>query len=260
MQHASGAEASSRVSGTILKGLKGLASHLPLSRQARLVRQAVPRRLWFRTALAIARTQGHLVARMGGNGAFTSAMMLDFWLRELSFGGYFPIPYRVQGLDALLAPGPKVYTWTHAPLTELPLRVGLQEGCVPPTVVADPGNVVGDNELLVVGWKERAKAIPADDALLRRVRSTLRGGTPVVFLSDAYLGGPLSDVPLRLAAKLRVPVVFQWAELAADGVIDVTFQYAPHPPEGGEAALEANLAFLRERNREILRRFGWDMT
>jgi len=194
---------------------------------------------------------------MGGNGPFTTALMLDFWLRELSFGGFFPIPYRVTGAEVVCTPGAKLYTWTHLPLTEVPLRVGLEQGGEPPAVVADPGNIVGDNQVLVVGWKERVEAIPADDQVLLRVRKKLAAGSPVVFLADQYLGGTLSDVPLRLAARLRVPLVFQWAELASDGVVEVTFRYAPRPLSEDEEALEENLVFLREWNRGALERLGW---
>lgn len=244
------------VSSTILKTLKRLGSHLPLERQARIVRWVMPRRLWFASAVRMARVQGRIVARMGGNGAFTTALMLDFWLRELSFGGPYPIPYRVKGSEVCRTPGPKLYTWTHLPLTEVPLRVGLELGGEPPAVVADPGNIVGDSQLLVVGWKDRVDAIPADEQLLLRVRSKLVAGIPVVFLADQFLGGPLSDVPLRLAARLRVPLVFQWAELAPDGVVDVEFRFAPNPLNASEADLQANMVFLRERNSVALQRLG----
>jgi hypothetical protein len=245
------------VIGTVLKSLKGLARHLPLTRQAAVVRHALPRSLWFKAAVTIARAQGRLIARMGGNGPFTTAVMLDFWLRELSFGGAFPIPYRVTGAEVVRAPGPKLYTWTHLPLTEIPLRVGLELGGEPPAVVADQGNIVGDRQLLVLGSAQRVEAIPADDQLLLRVRSRLAAGKPVVFLADQFLGGPLSDVPLRLAARLKVPLVFQWAELAPDGVIDVTFQYAPRNVAEESDGLLEDLEFLRTRNRDALTRLGW---
>ncbi len=235
-----------------------MAAHLPLSRQAAIVRRLVPRRAWYRTALTAARLQGQLVQRMGGNGAFATAMMLDFWLRELSFGGEFPIPYRVTGAEVCRTPGPKMYTWTHLPLTEVPLRVGLEQGGEAPAVVADQGKIVNGREFLVFGWKEHIEAIPADDQLLRQVRGKLKAGRSVVFLADAFLGGELSELPLRLAARMGVPVVFQWAELARDGVLDVEFRLAPRPMNEDEQALEENLAFLRDRNREALARLGWN--
>lgn len=243
--------------GPVLQALKRLASKMPLSRQARLVRRLLPRSAWFRAALIIARIHGQIVKRMGGNAAFTTEFMLDHWLRELSFGGYFPIPYRVTGLDVCRMPGPKLYTWTHLPLTEVPLRAGLENGCEEPAVVADRGKVIGEDAFLVFGWEKKIEALPADDNLLSRVRTTLRAGKSVVFLADHFLGSPLSEVPLRIAARLKVPVIFQWAELSRDGHIEVTFQYAPYPVSETQEQLEANLEFLRAGNQRVLERLGW---
>ena len=251
-------EVAGMVRRTVLQSLKRLGARVPLSQQALLVRRLFPRRLWFRVAVAIAAAQGRLVGRMGGNGPFTAALMLTYWLRELSFGGQFPIPYRVVGAEVCRSPGPKLFTWTHLPLTEVPMHVYLDVGGEPPAVVADPGNIVDDREVLVVGWHKRMQAIPTDEQLLLRVRSKLMAGTPVVFLADQFLGGPLSDVPLRLAARLKVPLVFQWAELGADGVVEVEFRYAPFPLSEDEAAIRANLDFLQRKNREALAKLGWD--
>lgn len=245
------------IGSAVIRSLKRLASHLPLSRQAAIVRRSLPRSLWYRAALTVSRTQGALVGRMGGNPRFTTELMLDHWLRELSFGGFFPIPYRVHGVEVCRTPGAKMYTWTHLPLTEVPLRVGIEMGGAEPAVVADLGKVVGASEFLVFGWPRRIEALPVDHHLLSRVKNTLRSGKSVVFLADEYLGGPLSDIPLRIAGRLHVPLIFQWAELQSDGIIDVTFQLAPKPFSEDEAALGENLAFLREGNRRVLQRLGW---
>ena len=139
----------------------------------------------------------------------------------------------------------------------MPLRVGLELGGAEPAVVADPGKIVGGKEFLVFGWGQRIEALPTDGHLLSRVKQTLRAGKPVVFLADGFLGGPLSDIPLRVAARLRVPLVYQWADLRPDGVLDVTFQLAPKPFGQSDADREENLAFLREQNRAALERLGW---
>lgn len=249
-------EQAGKVGGTFRKQLKQITAHLPLARQATLVRHILPRGLWYRAALSISRTQGRIVRQIGGNGEFTTALMLDFWLRELSFGGPFPIPYRITGAEVVRSPGAKLYTWTHLPLTEVPLRVGLEVGGAEPAVVSDPGKVVGQNEFLVFGWSRRIEALPADEHLLGRVKRTLRAGKSVVFLADQLLGGPLSEVPLRVAARLHVPLVYQWANLQPDGVMDVTFQLAPFPMSRTEAEIAANLDFLRERNRVALEGLG----
>ena len=136
--------------------------------------------------------------------------------------------------------------------------MGLDVGGAEPAVVSDPGKIVGENEFLVFGWPRTIEALPVDERLLGQVRSTLRAGKSVVFLADEYLGGPLSEVPLRIAARLRVPLVFQWAELQPDGIFDVTFRMAPHPLSETDEALSENLAFLREQNLLALSKLGWN--
>ena len=244
----------------MVRGLKRLATHLPLDRQAAIVARVLPARHWFRAAVTISRMQGSLVSRMGGNGALTTALMLDFWLRELSFSGPYPLPHRAKGLDVCLAPGPKLFCWTHLPLTEVPMRAYLEAGGEPVAVVSDAGKIVGENEFQVFGWKERAEALPADDHLLSRVRTTIRSGKSVVFLADHFLGGALSDVPLRMARKLRVPLIFQWADLAEDGTLEVTYREAPYPYSRTEAEIAANLSFLAHARDRTLAALGWGVS
>ena len=237
--------------------LKRIASHLPLNRQAALVARLLPARFWYPAALHISRAQGRLVERMGGNRALTTELMLDHWLRELSFAGPYPIPYRSQGLEVCLTPGPKLFTWTHLPLTEVPMRLYFEGGGAPVAVVSDEGKIVGESQFQVFGWPQRQEALLADAHLLSRVLRSLRAGKSVVYLSDHYLGGPMSDVPVRMAARLGVPLVCQWAELAADGTLVVTYREAPCPYAKTEAEIAVNLAFLREARNLTLERLGW---
>ena len=244
------------LSTPVLRGLKRLATYLPLTRQAAIVARVLPARSWYQAALLISRAQGAMIARMGGNGALTSALMLDHWLRELSFSGNFPIPHRKFGIDVCLQPGPKLFCWTHLPLTEVPLRIYLEAGGAPVAVVSDMGKVVGENEFQVFGWPDRMEALPADEHLLSRVRDSLRSGKSVVFLADPYLGGPMSDIPVRLAGRLRVPLIFQWADLAADGVIEVTYREAPFPLSRSDEEVAGNLRFLTEARQRALVALG----
>ena len=241
----------------VIRLLKRAATHLPLHRQAELVARMLPARLWYRAALTISRAQGRLVERMGGNRVLTTELMMDYWLRELSLAGPYPIPYRCRGLDLVMGPGAKLLTWTHLPLTEFPLRSYCEGGAPPLAVVSDPGKIVGENEFLVFGWPARVEAIPTDARLLKRVIGTLRRGKTVVFLADHYLAGPMSDVPVRLAGRLGVPLLFTSAEFGEDGVMDVLFSEAPHPYSRNEEEVAANLAYLREARNRALLRLGW---
>ena len=243
----------------LIRLLKRTATQLPVRRQAELVTRGLPVRLWYRAALLISRAQGRLVVRMGGNRVLTTELMLDFWLRELSFAGPYPIPYRCRGMELVMAPGAKLLTWTHLPLTEFPLRPYCEGGAAPLAVVSDPGKIVGQKEFPVFGWPVRMEAIPTDRHLLPRVMRTLQGGKTVVFLADHYLAGPLSDVPVRLAGRLGVPLIFTSAAFADDGVMDVLFSEAPQPLSRNKEEVAANMAFLREARNQALLRLGWSV-
>ncbi len=247
----------SMLTAPVIRMLKRAATHLPLGQQASLVARLLPARSWYRAALTISRAQGHLVQRMGGNRALTTELMLGHWLRELSFSGPYPIPYRCQGMEVCLTPGAKLLTWTHLPLTEVALRFYLEEGGSPAAVVSDPGKIVGDREFQVFGWKERMEALPVDGKLLPNVIKTLRSGKTVVFLADPYLGGSMSEVPLRLASRAGATLLFAWTELRADGTLEVTFREAPFPYSRTEEEIAVNMAFLREGRDRTLVRLGW---
>ena len=240
------------------KPLRWLASLLQLRRQVRFVAWVLPNRYWYRAALAMCRLQGALNGALGGNRALTEAVMLDHWLWELTAIGPFPVPYLLNRIDALEAADPRIGTlhcWIHEPLVEFLLRPLVEQGYPEPTVVADPGRMVGDR-FMVPGTSKRLMAIPAEKSALRQARRLLLDGISVVCLADARLGGPLQPVVLRLASRVGARVVFQWAVRRPDGVIEVTFRNAPHPYCETDDAVRENLAFLREAQRRALATLG----
>jgi hypothetical protein len=240
------------------KLLRWLASLLPLRRQVALVAWVLPNRYWYRAALATCRLQGALNGLLGGNRALTEAVMLDHWLRELTAIGTFPIPYLLNRIDALKAADPRIGTlhcWIHEPLVEFLLRPLIEQGYPEPTVVADPGRIVGDR-FLVPGTSKRLMVIPADKYALRQARRLLLDGISVVCLADARFGAPLQPVVLRLAGSAGARVVFQWATRRPDGVIEVTFRNAPRPYCETDEAVRENLAFLRAAQQRALAALG----
>lgn len=243
-----------RTSGSGILGW--VKRQLPLRRQAGIAARLLPARFRFRFALAISRVQGRLISRMGGNGALSEAMMRDHWLRELTFHGPFSVPWRLHGrevLDEYAVPGPVLYVTTHIPMGEIPLRVVMELGYPVPVPVADPGRIVDEERYVVAGMAERIPAITAAPHVLARMRTLLARGTSVVCLADREFGAELSANPLRLAGRLGIPVIFVWAELAADRVVDVTFRTAPYPLCANEKEIEENLRELRALNGQVLR-------
>jgi lauroyl/myristoyl acyltransferase len=208
----------------------------------------------------MARLHGRLTGGHGGNAALTEALMLDHWMRELTRFGEFPIPYVLHGrerIEQARAEGPVVYCWTHLPLTEIPLRALVDSGLDAPVVVSDPGNITPEGNFRVFGSAKRMGTILANRQSMVRMRNVLREGTSVVCLADAYLGAPLLRHPLSVAGNVGATVLFQWAERKPDGMLEVTFREAPHPKCENEAAIDANLEFLRVENRRVLQGLGF---
>ena len=241
----------------VILWLKGV---LPLRRQARIAARVVPARLRYRFALAASRWQGRVMKQLGRNGALTEALMLDHWIRELTFEGPFPIPWRLHGRETLerySVPGPVLYYSTHVPLGQIPLSVLSELGYPLPVPIADRGLIVDGERFLVLCTAERVPALSADLHSLARMRTTLQRGTSVSCLMDRDLGGEGQFInPLRLCGRLGVPVLFTWAEMGVDSVIDVTFCPSPHPMCETEEAIAENVKALLEITDRILERFG----
>jgi hypothetical protein len=196
---------------------------------------------------------------MGGNRVLTEAVVLDSWLRELTFLGAYPIPWRLVKGDGIGSGDPQrgiLYCWTHMPLSSMPLHAWIEMGYEPPPVVADPGHIFGESEFMVPGQTKRARAISTSQHVLMRIRTVLREGGAVACFADAELGGPMSSYALRIARQAGARVVFQWADLRPDGVIDIYIINAPRPLNESEEDIEVNMEFLRVENRRILGSLG----
>jgi hypothetical protein len=232
---------------------------LPLTRQAKVAARLLPPAWRFRFALGVSRFQGQIAEAMGRNGALSEAMMRDHWLRELTFHGPFPVPWRLHGrelLDRYAVPGPVLYVTTHIPMGETPLRAVMELGYPVPVPIADPGRIIEQDRYLVSGMAEHIRALAAGPYVLARMRTLLSRGTSVVCLADNEFAGTLSANPLRLAGRLGIPALVVWAELAPDGVVDVTFRLPPHPFCESEAAIAENMKYLEEINAAVLRSLG----
>lgn len=235
-----------------------LKRKLPVSRQAQLAASLLPASMHFRFAIAASRYHGRLTRALGGNGALTEALMRDHWLRELTLQGAFPVPWRMHGRDVLdryAVPGPVVYCSTHIPLNDMPLRSLVESGYPPFAALADPGRIV-DGRYLITGMAQRVPAIPVSSYVLTRMRSLLQQGMSVACLADREFNGEFSANPLHLAGRMHVPLILIRTQLGEDGVVDVTFEAAPHPYCETDEAIAENMAALRSANDRVLQSLG----
>ncbi len=238
-----------------------LKQALPLSRRAKILARTVPAKFWFRYARAFSRLQGRAASGTGSNGRLTELLMLDHWLRELTTHGAFPIEQRTHGKEHLerYAGEPVIFCSTHLAMFEVCLRSLVELGHAP-VAVAHNGRIVEGQRFPVVGLNATLPALQATHHVMTQMRSLLQGGQSVACMADReYLDMELSSNLLRLAGRLRVPVIFTWAKLAVDGVFDVMIQPAPHPYCESDAAIEENMRFLSRIHGEIRRSLGLDV-
>ena len=237
-----------------------LKQMLPLSRQVRILARLIPPMLWFRCALVSSKLQGRVAEKIGGNRKLTELVMRDHWLREFTDRGRFPVPIRLTGrevLEEFLPRGPVLYCPIHVGMSDIPLRFLAEHGYPVPVPVADGGRMVGVDRYPVMGMDLAIPAVAAGPHALARVRTLLLQGTSVACLADRdYLDERFNANPMRLASRMRIPLIFPWAKLAKDGVIDCEFRAAPHPYGESEAAMEENLSALRQIRDGILASLG----
>ena len=241
------------------RSLKRIASFIPLSRRARIVAALLPSGHWYRFAVFASSLHGKLGSRFGTNGPLAEALMLDNWMRALTFWGEYHIPWQPSQVEILAQDKPGhgvLYCWTHVPLVEIPLRALLDLGYSLDYIVADPGKIVDGDQFVVPGLRRRVNAISADKRVLTKVRTALTHGKSVACLADTELFGPLSSQVLRVAGLVGAFVIFQWADRLPDGSIKVTFIPAPHPLCSNDTEIEENLEFLRTMNRKTLGKLG----
>src|ERR1700754_439650 len=239
--------------------LKYASRLFPLSRQARLAAWILPKRYWYGFALFASRVHGKVKARTGGNGVLTEALMLDNWMRALTFSGAYPIPLRPDNIEALkqqIQGRGVLYCWTHLSLMEIPLSALYNLGQPVDLIVAHPGRIIDGDEFVIPGVQARGKAIPADRYTFTRVRTALKEGKSVACLADPELLGPSSPQILRVAGMADAFVVFTWAERQPDGTLKVIFMPAPHPLGKTDEENDENLNFLQVKNKKALEHLG----
>lgn len=237
-----------------------LKQRFPPARRTRLIAGCIPASLWFRCALVSSRLHGRLADAAGRNGKLTELLMRDHWLHELTSQGPFDIPWRLHGrkaLDKYLSGGPVLYFALHLAMSDMLLRVVQDLGYPVPVPVASQGRTVEGELYPVIGTRALIPALTAGPYTLTRMRTLFQNGTSIACLADQnYLEPELNSNPMRLAGRMRVPVIFAFGEVGEDGVIDVTFEELPHPYCETEAAIEENLDVLAQRRNSILRALG----
>lgn len=188
------------------------------------------------------------------------AKLIDFWVRQLTGAGYFPVKYRIDGAEHL-APTPAggagvFYCSVHLPLTVVVVWGMIDLGYPPDLVLAAPSNITADGHWVSAGAAKAIKALAPGSATLLRARTILRGGGRLAAMADEDEGEPLRPEMMRLAGRLGARVVLCWAAIDDAGEICVTYEPAPYPIPDTEEKVLANLDVLEIKRRSILTEAG----
>jgi hypothetical protein len=238
--------------------MKQFGKKFSLERRARMIAATVPRRHWFRAAILMSRVHGHLSAAFTGRRrGIVEAYIREDCLIELSRRGPFHVPIRVIGAE-LLEPAESeragvVLCGTHVPWNNVMIRAAILSGHKPELVVTDPNSILlKDNEFLPTGLDDGVPAAAPGPGGLLRIRTVLRNKGIVACTLDQRAGGKSYPDLLVIAGRLGARAVTFSAELARDGVVDITFRNALHPYCESRQAIQENLQAILAEERRLL--------
>lgn len=192
----------------------------------------------------------------GANSSARLAHMLHRFLDNLAMFGTFPIPMVIEGEDLLKAyaamPGGFVCCSAHIPFvkTFFPIaRKAIGDDRERRVISRTPeiGNVV---EI----WNDLPwKVLYANSSVLLQVRALLRRNGCLLAMLDKDKGEFISANIFRFVGKVHSRVLTWFPELQSDGRILVRILEPPGPQCRNEEEICANLNFVQENIRRILR-------
>ncbi len=227
-----------------------------------LIAHALPRTAWYRVALGTSRFLTRSAGRFAPKGHNVNAASLTPRLLHrlldllMIHDAYFPLPVRVEGEEILrdyaAQPGGFVCCSAHIPFIKvlLPLvRKTIGDGRPARIIAREP---VGNNE--VSAWGDAHwQAIRTDHAVLLHTRSLLRQNGCLIVVVDKEQGEFISSNIFRFVGKMNSRILMWFTQLQPDGTILLRILLPPGPACKTEQDIRANLDFVAENVRRILR-------
>ncbi len=167
---------------------------------------------------------------------------------------YFHIPYNISGLEYLDADCGIILCSVHVPLVKVALR-GLIENDIEISA-AIVGLPPASNTMSVWGITSKIPIIVRNPFSLLKAKTLLLNKGKLVLMVDDEETNVYSPNIMKLCGKIDAKVVFFFAELNAQNVIDTYFIEAPFSRCRDEEEIKENLIFLRKKHDEILERYA----
>jgi hypothetical protein len=166
---------------------------------------------------------------------------------------YFHIPYTISGLEHLNADCGIILCSVHVPLVKVALR-GLIEHEIDISA-AIVGLPPASNTMSVWGITDKIPIIARNPFSLLKAKKVLEHKGKVVVMIDNPKTHVYSPNIMKLCGKIDAKVVFFFAELNAQNVIDTYFIEAPFSNCRNEEEIKENLLFLKKKHDQILENY-----
>lgn len=167
---------------------------------------------------------------------------------------YFLIPYTISGLEYLNANCGIILCTVHVPLVKVALRGLIEHEIEISTAIV--GVPPASNTMSLWGITNKIPIIARNPYSLLKAKKVLEQKGKVVVMVDHPRTQVYSPNIMKLCGKIDAKVVFFFAELNAQNVIDTYFIEAPFSRCRNEEEINQNLFFLRKKHDEILEKYA----
>lgn len=162
----------------------------------------------------------------------------------------FPIPYKIVQSEYTNNESGLILCTVHLPLAKVAIRAFLENNSkIDAAIVGVP---TSDNHMAIWGITNKIPALVKSQFVLLKAKRILEQKGCIVLMIDSGSSNTYSPNILKLGGKIGVRTMFFFAELQPDGTIYSRFVNPPHPYCENEAAINANLDFLKNEATKIV--------
>ena len=165
----------------------------------------------------------------------------------------FPVPYKLVGTEFLNEECGIILCSVHIPLVKVTLRALIENNIdISAAIVGTPPK---SNQMSVWGITDKISIIARNAFTLVKAKTVLEKKGKLVLMIDSTKTGLYSPNIMKLCGKIDAKIVFFFAELNAQNVVESYLIEAPFPRCRTAEEINQNLIFLRSKHDEILENY-----
>jgi hypothetical protein len=215
-----------------------------------------PESKWYKSAILLSNFFGLfkvLRSKIKSKGLFKAQDLNSFLSLMTRRQRTFPIPYKISGLESFDEDCGIILCSVHIPSVKVTLR-GLIDNHVEISA-AIVGTPPASNTMSLWGITDKVPIIVKNTYSLIKAKTVLENKGSLVLMVDHTETGLYSPNIMKLCGKLDAKVVFFFAELNAQNVVESYLIEAPFPRCRTAEEINQNLIFLRKKHDEILENY-----